>query len=421
MPMYATNSSKRTTKTDAYDELDMPKSDHILLHQEILSIYLANLKEMQDELRTTLKKIAIDNTVVVMTVNKGQSELFLNFVCSARSRGFDLKNALLVPTDQFSKDLADELGLATFYNEHVSLQLTMHQNAELVAEQFYVTLQLMKNLPSEEAKVYGDRTFGLMMMAKVICVQLVNDLGYDLLFQDVGELYFVSLNALSIPYAHLTNHNNCTVDVVWYRDPINYFQKMTPSMAAFDIYFQDDGSRQERFAPYSANTGFYFVRSNERTRLLMRRSLYAGDLIFACAGHQQILIFLLADMNSLGGLKIKVFSRDLDDFPGGYNYHMVKDWMKQMINKEKNPYIFHMSWTQNKEDKLKFMKQMGMWHANDKCVGKEAKEILADYKGPLSEECCSKEPLTQCFYKDKPSIIPCKDSPSKDGGGKSFW
>jgi hypothetical protein len=111
----------RTTKTDAYDELDMPKADHIRLHQEILSIYLANLKEMQDELRTTLKKIAIDNTVVVMTVNKGQSELFLNFVCSARSRGFDLKNALLVPTDQFSKDLADELGLATFYNEHVSL------------------------------------------------------------------------------------------------------------------------------------------------------------------------------------------------------------------------------------------------------------------------------------------------------------
>jgi hypothetical protein len=196
---------------------------------------------------------------------------------------------------------------------------------------------------------------------------------------------------------------------------------MTPSMADFDIYFQDDGSRQERFAPYSANTGFYFVRSNDRTRLLMRRSLYAGDLIFACAGHQQILIFLLADMNSLGGLKVKVFSRDLDDFPGGYHYNMARSWMKQMVNKEKNPYIFHMSWTSNKEDKLKFMKQMGMWHARDTCVGKEAKEILADYKGPLSEECCSKEPLTQCFYKDKPSIIPCKDSPSKDGGGQSFW
>jgi hypothetical protein len=46
----------------------------------------------------------------------------------------------------------------------------------------------MKNLPTEDAKTYGDRTFGLMMMAKVICVQLVNELGYDLLFQDVGEI-----------------------------------------------------------------------------------------------------------------------------------------------------------------------------------------------------------------------------------------
>ena len=45
----------------------------------------------------------------------------------------------------------------------------------------------MKPLPKEEAQVYGDRTFGIIMMAKVICVQLVNDLGYDLLFQDVGK------------------------------------------------------------------------------------------------------------------------------------------------------------------------------------------------------------------------------------------
>lgn len=101
--------------------------------------------------------------------------------------------------------------------------------------------------------------------------------------------------------------------MVWYRDPINFFQKLNPPLSNFDIYFQDDGSRQERYAPYSANSGFYFVRSNDRTRLLMRRMLYAGDLIFACSGHQQILIFLLSDMNSLGGLKVKVFSRDLGE------------------------------------------------------------------------------------------------------------
>lgn len=98
----------------------MPNKHHLDLHREILSIYLSNLKEMQKELKAILQRIAIDNTVVVMTVNKGQSELFMNFVCSARSRGFDLKNVLLIPIDQFSKDIADELGLATFYNDQVS-------------------------------------------------------------------------------------------------------------------------------------------------------------------------------------------------------------------------------------------------------------------------------------------------------------
>jgi len=256
----------RTTISGGYDELNMPKQSHLDLHRKILSIYLENLKEMQNELKSTLQKIAVDNTVVVMTVNKGQSELLMNFVCSAQSKGLDLRNVILFPTDLFSKGIADGLGLATFYND-----------------------KLMKPLPSEESETYGDDTFGLMMMAKVISVQLVNELGYDLLFQDV--------------------------DVVWYKDPVNYFSTLGPPLANFDVYFQDDGSRQERYAPYSANSGFYFVRSNDRTQLLFRRMLYAGDLIFACGSHQQVLIFLLSDMNSLGALKVKVFSRDGDDFP----------------------------------------------------------------------------------------------------------
>lgn len=48
--------------------------------------------------------------------------------------------------------------------------------------------QLTKAIPSEEAARYGDSTFGRIMMAKAICVQLVNELGYDLLFQDVGKI-----------------------------------------------------------------------------------------------------------------------------------------------------------------------------------------------------------------------------------------
>jgi hypothetical protein len=63
--------------------------------------------------------------VIVLTVNKGQSELLINWVCSARSKGFDLKNAIVFPTDQFSKDVANGLGLNTFYHEEVRYKTSL--------------------------------------------------------------------------------------------------------------------------------------------------------------------------------------------------------------------------------------------------------------------------------------------------------
>ena len=178
----------------------------------------------------------------------------------------------------------------------------------------------------------------------------------------------------------------------------------------------DDGNRQNRFAPYSANSGFYFVRNNERSKILFRQMLYAGDVIFACRSHQEILIQLLAENNSLTGLTVKVLSRENDEFPSGYHYNTRKDYMKQMVSGEKTPYVFHMCWTLNKEDKLAYMKQMGMWYLQDDCVGKNAKSL-----GDVTNTCCSAEPIIECFYKDKASIIPCKDSKTKDKGGNSFW
>lgn len=46
-------------------------------------------------------------------------------------------------------------------------------------------------MPEKEAGRYGDQAFTQMMYAKVVTVQLINRLGYDVLFQDVdlGELY----------------------------------------------------------------------------------------------------------------------------------------------------------------------------------------------------------------------------------------
>lgn len=176
-------------------EYPPPVQRHVSKHQESLRTYLNNVESIKSRLNSILKSMN-SNQIVVMTCNHGQSELLMNFVCNARAKRFDLTNVIVFPTDIETKELVEGLGLKTFYEE-----------------------TLMASIPKKEAGVYGDTTFTQVMFAKILCVQLVNELSYDLLFMDV--------------------------DLVWYRNPLDYFNDK--SLPKFDVYFQDDGSRQERY------------------------------------------------------------------------------------------------------------------------------------------------------------------------------
>ncbi len=258
-------------------------------------------------------------------------------------------------------------------------------------------------MPEEEAQHYGDKTFIAMMFAKVVCVQLINHLGYDLLFQDV--------------------------DIVWYKNPLDYFHDSNNPHHGFDMYFQDDGAHSSRYAPYSANSGFYYVRNNQRTKYLFAALLYSGDMIIQSHSHQQALVQLMAEHSSLFGLRVKVLSRDTEEFPGGWHYHRHnKDFMKKIVQEEITPFIFHMSWTNNKDNKIKFFQQMGQWYIQDVCIAQTKSTILEKVQkaesgkvDELLEPCCLAEPHVVCHYRDKPSKIPCTDSPPIDKGKPSFW
>lgn len=374
---YANNGRQNILPPDKWD---------LKHHFNMLKTYLHNLDAVTAELEPLVKKIAKNNSIIVLTCNFGQSELLINFVCSARARGFDLSNVLVFATDEDTKELAKSIGVHAFYDKYN-----------------------MENMPNQAAQHYGDKVFSKMMLAKTYCVQLINMLGYDLLFQDV--------------------------DIVWYKDPLEYFHD--PANDGFDMYFQDDGAYQLRYAPLSANSGFYFVRANDRTRYLFTSLLYSGDVILKSKSHQQVLIQRMNEHISLFNLRVKVISREKDDFPGGFHYHRRRDFMKDIIQgKNKNPYIFHMSWTLNKENKLKYLQQMGEWFVNEKCIGVKKQDILSlDNDNPedtaadggdeplaVANRCCLAEPKIQCHYRDKPSKIPlCKKSPPIDKNGASFW
>lgn len=237
------------------------------------------------------------------------------------------------------------------------------------------------------------------MLAKVYCVHMINALGHDVLFQDV--------------------------DIVWYRDPVEYF---TEEYKDFHILFQQDGSDSRRYAPYSPNTGFYFVRHNLKTEYFLHSLLMQGNLITGSGSHQSALNIVLQEHASWRGLKIKVLPVDAtNEFPGGFHFHRRKEFMKDMINGKVEPYIFHMSWTTNKENKRMFLEQMGEWFVKDQCVGSTAGAILNSTSTGVATEaaianaCCIAKPDVKCHYRDKPSRIPCKDSPPIDADHESWW
>ncbi|OEU20300.1 hypothetical protein FRACYDRAFT_182077 [Fragilariopsis cylindrus CCMP1102] len=336
-----------------------------------------------------------NNTVIILVCNFGQSELLMNFICNANSKGLSnlLNNIILFATDLETHELATSMGLHSYYSERI-----------------------FSNMPKEAAKEYADDTFRLMMFAKVYCVHIVSQLGYDFLFQDV--------------------------DVIWYKNPLDWFHNETNPDYHFDMFFQDDGSRALFYAPYAANTGFYYVRNNERTKYFFHSLLMSGDLIMATYSHQIALNTLLSEHVSIYGLSVKICDRNDIEFPGGYWYHERHDLMKQyIVSSSSSSSSSSLSWTDNKDNKVRFMEQMGEWYLEETCksvsrnniINNTAAAAAADHgimnsnnstgnsASTIRQHCCAVTPLMKCHYRDKPSRIPCHDSIPIDEDGKSFW
>jgi hypothetical protein len=251
---------------------ELPSREETRASNRDLQSYLSIYEDARENLRPIADKVARGGTVdgelgpiVVMVANHGQSQFFINFVCAAKSRGLDISRILLFATDKETYHLAESMGIAVFYDDRV-----------------------FASIPSGAAKDYHDVNYGRIMMSKVYCVHLINSMGYDLLFQDI--------------------------DLVWYKNPLDYFKSVAPKN--FDMYFQHDGNHHpERFAPLAANTGFYYVRHNERTEHFFSVFVRMGDLVIFDKSHQAALTTLVNEHMSLRGLRVKVLAKDMDLFP----------------------------------------------------------------------------------------------------------
>ena len=104
-----------------------------------------------------------------MALNCGGSMYVV--ICHARAQGLEklLPHILLFATDTDTYDLATMMGLTSYDTSHV-----------------------FPKMPLQAAEEYADETFRRFMLAKVYCVHLISQLGYDFLFQDVDVIWYVT-------------------------------------------------------------------------------------------------------------------------------------------------------------------------------------------------------------------------------------
>lgn len=154
--------------------------------------------------------------ILVLGVNAGVLDLVLNFLCSARRLALrtgqnPISSLIVFAGDEEVLAAMDALGVESFYHPGLG------------------------EFPRTSSVGYGDDVFTQMMWLKVTCVYSVLRLGYDCIFQDA--------------------------DVVWFRDPVPWLLAGAAEHGGreYDAFFQNDGARSQRYAPFSANTGFSFA------------------------------------------------------------------------------------------------------------------------------------------------------------------
>ena len=182
---------------------------------------------------------------------------------------------------------------------------------------------------------------------------------------------------------------------MWLRSPYAHFDALE-----HDLIFMDDGARTPRYTPFFVNSGFYFVKHNERTLHLFETFLkHAPEEISLTHSHQSVLIKHIAEAHHLAGLK--VFVLDSDDFASGQTYHENKPLVRKIQARAFAPYVFHMCWTDNRENKVVYFKDIGLWFLPDKEQDSEstcsaanhmlAYSLQAPQTGKLLDRCCVRE------------------------------
>lgn len=159
--------------------------------------------------------------------------------------------------------------------------------------------------------------------------------------------------------------------MVWFKEPFSYFRHHSSSVSLRDtkplMFFSYDGQRTMRYTPFYANSGFYYMPYHVATEHFSYNVMKAFDVLFASGSHQNVFTTKLMELLDMHG--VFSYMLPLTLFPTGIMYHHFPKFMAKLRvnNHSTAPYHFHMCWTSNKREKIKYFKETAMWYVSDKC------------------------------------------------------
>lgn len=109
--------------------------------------------------------------------------------------------------------------------------------------------------------------------------------------------------------------------------------------------------RTPRFTPFYFNSGFYFVRQTEKSGYLMERMLKTIAEIAETHSHQSTLTKYFSEVIDFTDIHFHLLENK--DYPSGYQFHHEKDYIQQLLDFKVLPKVFHMCWTESRNDKVR--------------------------------------------------------------------
>ena len=161
-------------------------------------------------------------------------------------------------------------------------------------------------------------------------------------------------------------------DVFWTDVDIHYFQDPIPHLLEFskrfDIVIQSNAPPEEkaRNGPERINSGFYLVKSNQRTIAAFQaivdhaaasdRTEQPSFYAVLCYGHTKGSDRSCVNTN----LGVSVFFLPRTTFANGLFYWKGKN-SHEILNLKKKPIVAHNNWIEGSDQKIKRMKEASMW------------------------------------------------------------